>query len=72
MAIASPVGEIISTIENAPDPKFIVLRFPDICRACAKKMNPGNPAAWFGKKGGVKHMSCYLSKKELVVEKIDW
>jgi hypothetical protein len=51
---------------------YIVLRYPDYCRGCGNKMNPGSPAAWFGKKEGVKHLNCSMKKKELVEIKLDW
>jgi len=35
-------------------------------------MNPGSPAAWYGKTDGVKHIGCVIRKRELVETSLEW
>lgn len=42
------------------EPRLIILRFPDYCRACFQPMNKGAEAMWYGKDIGVIHLKCRL------------
>lgn len=66
------LDKVFEKVENKEVINFIPLRFNDYCRGCGQKMAAGTPAAWFGKKGGVKHINCYLTNKSILEASLEW
>lgn len=61
-------ADVNTYINSVIQEKIIVASHKDTCNLCFEEVSVGDSICWYGRKMGVRHLTCYLKRSSLLTQ----